>query len=71
MVSGPTEFDQTHEYLRKVEVSVLHQQAAIDGGLELAEKVSKATGTSMTLLGNVTGFSKEMMFLSAYENLAQ
>jgi hypothetical protein len=71
VVSGPTEFDQTHEYLRMLEVSVLQdQQAAIDGGLELAEKVSKATGTSMTLLRNVTGFSKEMMFLSTYENLA-
>jgi hypothetical protein len=72
VVSGPIEFDRTHEYLRMVEVSVLKDpQAAIDGGLELAEKVSKATGTSMTVLRNVTGYSKEMMFLSTYENLAE
>jgi hypothetical protein len=71
VISGPTEFDRTHEYLRIVEVSVLKDpQAAIDGGVELAERVLKATGTSMTLLRNVTGFSKEMMFLSTYENLA-
>lgn len=72
VVSGPTAFDRTHEYLRIVEVNVLKDpQAAIDAGLELAEKVSKATGTSMTMLRNVTGFSKEMMFLSTYKNLAQ
>jgi hypothetical protein len=72
VISGPTAFDRTHAYLRIVEVSVLKDpQAAIDSAVELAEKVSKATGTSMTLLRSVTGFSKEMMFLSTYESLAQ
>ena len=72
VVAGPTDFDRTHEYLRIVEVSCLKDpQAAIDNGLELADKVSSATGVPMTLLRNVTGFSKEMMFLSTYESLAQ
>jgi hypothetical protein len=72
VVAGPTEFDRTHDYLRIVEVNCLKDpQTAIDNGLELSEKVSSATGVSMTLLRNVTGFSKEMMFLSTYENLAQ
>jgi hypothetical protein len=72
VISGPTEFDQTHKYLRIVEVSGLKDmQAVIDNGVELAEKVSNATGISMTVLRNVTGFSRDMMFLSTYESLAQ
>ena len=72
VVSGPTEFNQTHAYLRILEVSALKDmQAAIDNGIELAEKVSSVTGISMTLLRNVTGFSRNMMFLSTYESLAQ
>ena len=72
VVSGPTEFDPTHKYLRILEISCQKDmQAAIDDGLELAEKVSRISGISMTLLRNVTGFSRDMMFLSTYESLTQ
>ena len=46
-------------------------QAAIDNGIELAKKVSNITGVSMTLLRKITGPSRDMMFLSTYESLAQ
>jgi hypothetical protein len=72
VIAGPTEFDQAHKYLRILEVSALKDmQAAIDNGVELAEKVSNTTGIPVTLLRNVTGFSRGMMFLSTYESLAQ
>jgi hypothetical protein len=72
VVSGPTKFDHTHKYLRVLEVSSLKDmQAAVDNSIELAEKVSNTTGISMTVLRNVTGFSRDMMFLSTYESLAQ
>lgn len=72
VIGGPTEFDQTHKYLRILEVSGLKDmQAAIDSGVELAEKVSNATGISMTLLRNVTGFSRDMISVSTYHSLAQ
>jgi hypothetical protein len=72
VISGPTQFDQTHRYLRILEVSGLKDmQAVIDNGVELAEKVTNTTGVSMTVLRNVTGFSRDMMFLSTYEGLAQ
>jgi hypothetical protein len=72
VVSGPTRFDHTHKYLRILEVSGLKDmQTAVDNGVEHAEKVSNTTGISMTVLRNVTGFSRDMMFLSTYESLAQ
>ena len=72
VIAGPTEFDQAHKYLRILEVSALKDmQAAIDNGVELAGKVSNTTGIPVTLLRNVTGFSRGMMFLSTYESLAQ
>lgn len=72
VIAGPTEFDQAHKYLRILEVSALKDmQAAIDNGVELAGKVSNTTGIPVTLLRNVTGFSRDMMFLSTYESLAQ
>jgi hypothetical protein len=72
VVNGPTEFDPTHKYLRILEISCQKDmQAAIDDGLELAEKVSSISGISLTLLRNVTGFSRDMMFLSTYESLTQ
>jgi hypothetical protein len=72
VIAGPTEFDQAHKYLRILETSALKDmQAAIDNGVELAEKVSNTTGIPVTLLRNVTGFSRDMMFLSTYESLAQ
>jgi hypothetical protein len=72
VIAGPTEFDPAHKYLRILEISCLNDmQAAIDNGIELAEKVSNVTGVSMTLLRNVTGLSRGMMFLSTYESLAQ
>ena len=72
VITGPTEFDPTHKYLRILEISALKEmQPAIDSGIELVEKVSEVTGISMTLLRNITGFSKGMMFLSTYESLAQ
>lgn len=72
VISGPTEFDQTHKYLRILEISGLKDmQTAIDNGVELAEKASNTTGIAVTLLRNVTGFAMDMMFLSTYESLAQ
>ena len=72
VIAGPTEFDQSHKYLRILEISALKDmQAAIDNGVELAGKVSNTTGIPVTLLRNVTGFSRDMMFLSTYESLAQ
>ena len=72
VIAGPTEFDQAHKYLRILEISALKDmQAAIDNGVELAGKVSNTTGIPVTLLRNVTGFSRDMMFLSTYESLAQ
>jgi hypothetical protein len=72
VIAGPTEFNQAHKYLRILEISALKDmQAAIDNGVEFAQKVSNITGISMTLLRNVTGFSRDMMFLSTYESLAQ
>lgn len=72
VVAGPTAFDQSHKYLRILEVSALKDlQAAIDNGVELGEKVSNITGITMTLLRNVTGSARDLMFLSTYESLAQ
>ena len=72
VVNGPTAFDQTHEYLRILEVSGLKDmQAAVDNAVELGAKMSNATGTSVTLLRNLTGFARDMMFVSTYASLAE
>jgi hypothetical protein len=72
VVSGPTELDPSHRYLRILEVSGLKDmQAAVDNALELAEKVTNTTGIPSTVLRNITGYSRDMMFLSTYESLAQ
>jgi hypothetical protein len=72
VVNGPTAFDQTHQYLRILEVSGLKDmQAAVDNAVELGAKMSNATGTSVTLLRNLTGFARDMMLVSTYASLAE